>query len=237
MSVVDESALVNPVSSVLRQSWSQVVLQTRWCPGLGRAVVSVRQAVGTGFGCLAGGMPVIRADAAGLVQEARPFSQVIFEGGGAQSEGVPLRQGVCEQASLNKSCFSQSSSSRRRTVSGATATGHRLIPRQFKSSFQSLCASRRRLSIYSICISTVYHSAELMRLLLIYIIITAQGIALAVKDCAVLSICHTGCDPPLPAHYSLVLSISAIIKEEQLQFPVLPAVPRSWWGLWCVSCS
>ena len=73
VSVVDENALVNPVSSVLRQSWPQVVLQTRWCPGFGRAVVSVRQAVGAGFGCLAGGMPVIRvirADAAGLVQEA-----------------------------------------------------------------------------------------------------------------------------------------------------------------------
>jgi hypothetical protein len=70
VSVVDENALVNPVSSVLRQSWPQVVLQTRWCPGLGRAVVSVRQAVGAGFGCLAGGMPVIRADAAGLVREA-----------------------------------------------------------------------------------------------------------------------------------------------------------------------
>jgi hypothetical protein len=48
-----------------------VVLKIGWCPGLGgRAVVSVRQAVGAGFGCLAEGMPVIRADAAGLVQEA-----------------------------------------------------------------------------------------------------------------------------------------------------------------------
>jgi hypothetical protein len=48
-----------------------VVLKIGWCPDLGgRAVVSVRQAVGAGFGCLAGGMPVIRADAAGLVQEA-----------------------------------------------------------------------------------------------------------------------------------------------------------------------
>jgi len=48
-----------------------VVLKIGLCPGLGgRAVVSVRQAVGAGFGCLAGGMPVIRSDAAGLVQEA-----------------------------------------------------------------------------------------------------------------------------------------------------------------------
>ena len=107
----------------------------------------------------------------------------------------------------SSTAYTGSSSSRRPTVSGATATGHRLIPRQFKSSFQSLCASRRRLSIYSICISTVYHSAELMRLLLIYIIITTQCIVLAIKDCAVLSICHTGCDPPLPAHYAQVLSI------------------------------
>ncbi len=42
VSVVDESALVNPVSSVLRQSWPLVVLQTRWCPGLGGAVISVQ---------------------------------------------------------------------------------------------------------------------------------------------------------------------------------------------------
>jgi hypothetical protein len=71
VSVVDESASVSPVSSVLPESWPFVVLQIGWCPGLGgRAVVSVRQADGAGFGCLAEGMPVIRADAAGLVQEA-----------------------------------------------------------------------------------------------------------------------------------------------------------------------
>jgi hypothetical protein len=70
-SVVDESASVSPVSSVLPESWPFVVLQIGWCPDLGgRAVVSVRQADGAGFGCLAEGVPVTRADAAGLVQEA-----------------------------------------------------------------------------------------------------------------------------------------------------------------------
>jgi hypothetical protein len=97
--------------------------------------------------------------------------------------------------------YTESSSSRRRTVSGAKATGHRLIPRQFKSSFQSLCASRRRLSIYSTYISSVYHSAEFMQPLVLTIIIATHCIVLAIKDCAVLSIYHTGCDPPLRDHY------------------------------------
>ncbi len=49
-----------------------VVLKVGSCPDLSGAVISVRQAVGAGFGYLAGGMPVIRADvaASGLVQEA-----------------------------------------------------------------------------------------------------------------------------------------------------------------------
>jgi len=97
--------------------------------------------------------------------------------------------------------YNKSSSSRRRIVSGATATGHRLIPLQFKSFFQSLCASRRRLSIYSAYISSVYHSAEFMQPLVLTIIIATHYIVLANKDCAILSICHTGCDPPLRDHY------------------------------------
>jgi hypothetical protein len=101
----------------------------------------------------------------------------------------------------SSTAYTGSSSSRRPTVSGATATGHRLIPRQFKSSYQSLCASRRRLSIYSTYISSVYYSAEFLRPLVLTIIIATHCIVLAIKDCAVLSICHTGCDPPLRDHY------------------------------------
>jgi hypothetical protein len=66
---VDRLAAISSVGDASREA--VVVLKIGWCPGLGgRAVVSVRQAVGAGFGCLAEGMPVIRADAAGLVQEA-----------------------------------------------------------------------------------------------------------------------------------------------------------------------
>jgi hypothetical protein len=66
---VDRLDAISSVGGVSREA--VVVLKIGWCPDLGgRAVVSVRQAVGAGFGCLAGGMPVIRADAAGLVQEA-----------------------------------------------------------------------------------------------------------------------------------------------------------------------
>ena len=66
---VDRLDAISSVGDASREA--VVVLKIDWCPGLGgRAVVSVRQAVGAGFGCLAEGMPVIRADAAGLVQEA-----------------------------------------------------------------------------------------------------------------------------------------------------------------------
>ena len=66
---VDRLDAISSVGDASREA--VVVLKIGWCPDLGgRAVVSVRQAVGAGFGCLAGGMPVIRADAAGLVQEA-----------------------------------------------------------------------------------------------------------------------------------------------------------------------
>ena len=44
-------------------------------------------------------------------------------------------------------------------------------------------------------------SAESMQPLLLAIIVATHYIVLAVKDCAVLSVCHTGCDPPLRDHY------------------------------------
>ena len=44
-------------------------------------------------------------------------------------------------------------------------------------------------------------SAAFMLPLDLSIITSQQCIVLAVKDCAVLSICHTGCDPPLRGHY------------------------------------
>jgi hypothetical protein len=66
---VDRLDAISSVGGASREA--VVVLKIGRCPGLGgRAVVSVSQAVGAGFGCLAGGMPVIRADAAGLGQEA-----------------------------------------------------------------------------------------------------------------------------------------------------------------------
>jgi hypothetical protein len=43
-------------------------------------------------------------------------------------------------------------------------------------------------------------SAEFVPPLVLAIIIAAHYIVLAIKDCAVLSICHTGCDPPLRDH-------------------------------------
>jgi hypothetical protein len=44
-------------------------------------------------------------------------------------------------------------------------------------------------------------SAEFMQPLVLAIIIATRYIVLAIKDCAVLSICHSGCDPPLRDHY------------------------------------
>jgi len=44
-------------------------------------------------------------------------------------------------------------------------------------------------------------SAEFMQPLVLAIIVATHYIVLAIKDCAVLSICHTGCDPPLRDHY------------------------------------
>jgi hypothetical protein len=44
-------------------------------------------------------------------------------------------------------------------------------------------------------------SAEFMQPLVLTIIIATHYIVLAIKDCAVLSIWHTGCDPPLRDHY------------------------------------
>jgi len=40
-------------------------------------------------------------------------------------------------------------------------------------------------------------SAEFIQPPVLFLIIATQYVVLAVKDCAVLSICHTGCDPPL----------------------------------------
>ena len=40
-------------------------------------------------------------------------------------------------------------------------------------------------------------SAEYVQPPVLYLIIATQCTVLAVKDCAVLSICHSGCDPPL----------------------------------------
>ena len=44
-------------------------------------------------------------------------------------------------------------------------------------------------------------SAEFMQPLVLAIIVATHYIVLAIKDCAVLSICHTGCDPPLRDHH------------------------------------
>ena len=69
---VDRLAAVRSVD-VASQETVVVVIKIGWCPDLGghgAAVVSVHEAVGAGFGYLAGGMPVLRADATGLVQEA-----------------------------------------------------------------------------------------------------------------------------------------------------------------------
>ena len=66
---VDRLDAISSVGDASREAG--VVLKIGWCPDMGgRAVVSVRKAVGAGFGYLAEGMPVIRADTAGLVQEA-----------------------------------------------------------------------------------------------------------------------------------------------------------------------
>ena len=66
---VDRLDAISSVGDASREA--DVVLKIGWCPDMGgRAVVSVRKAVGAGFGYLAEGMPVIRADAAGLVQKA-----------------------------------------------------------------------------------------------------------------------------------------------------------------------
>jgi hypothetical protein len=66
---VDRLDAISSVGDASREA--DVVLKIGWCPDMGgRAVVSVRKAVGAGFGYLAEGMPVIRADTAGLVQEA-----------------------------------------------------------------------------------------------------------------------------------------------------------------------
>ena len=68
-SAVDRLEAISSVGDASREA--VVVLKIGWCPDMGgRAVVSVRKAVGAGFGYLAEGMPVIRADTAGLVQEA-----------------------------------------------------------------------------------------------------------------------------------------------------------------------
>ena len=47
----------------------------------------------------------------------------------------------------------------------------------------------------------ISRSAEFMQPPVLYLIIATQCIMLAVQDCAVLSICHSGCDPPLRDHY------------------------------------
>jgi hypothetical protein len=44
-------------------------------------------------------------------------------------------------------------------------------------------------------------SAEFMQPLVLIIIVATHYTVLAIKDCAVLSIYHTGCDPPLRDHY------------------------------------
>ena len=44
-------------------------------------------------------------------------------------------------------------------------------------------------------------SAEFVQPLVLTVIVATHYTVLAIKDCAVLSICHTGCDPPLRDHY------------------------------------
>ncbi len=44
-------------------------------------------------------------------------------------------------------------------------------------------------------------SAEFMQPLVLTIIAATHYVVLVIKDCAVLSIWHTGCDPPLRDHY------------------------------------
>ena len=80
MSVVNESALVNPVSSMLRQSWPLVVLQTRWCPGLGGAVISVESSTAyTGSSSSRG--PTVSLSGATAASSSRLFNRCALRGG------------------------------------------------------------------------------------------------------------------------------------------------------------
>ena len=56
-------------------------------------------------------------------------------------------------------------------------------------------------------------SAEFIQPPVLFLIIATQYVVLAVKDCAVLSICHTGCDPPSAIFWEALHSASAIFWE------------------------
>ncbi len=81
------------------------------------------------------------------------------------------------------------------------------------SSVQRFAAPRKHTMSSRDMAVGISSSAEFMQPLVLTIIIATQCIVLAVKDCAVLSICHTGCDPPLPAHYSQVIFRGAQVKS------------------------
>ena len=66
------------------------------------------------------------------------------------------------------------------------------------SSVQRFAVPRKQtVSSRDMAVGIFLNSAAFMQPLVISIITSQQCIVLAVKDCAVLSICHSGCDPPL----------------------------------------
>jgi len=68
------------------------------------------------------------------------------------------------------------------------------------SSVQRFAVPRKQ-TVSSRDIAVGISSTAEMQPLVLAIIIATHYIVLAIKDCAVLSICHTGCDPPLRDHY------------------------------------
>jgi hypothetical protein len=67
------------------------------------------------------------------------------------------------------------------------------------SSVQSFAVMGKRTMPSRDVAVEVLSSAEFMQPLVLSIIIATQCLVLAVRHCAVLSICHAGCDPPWPA--------------------------------------
>ena len=59
---------------------------------------------------------------------------------------------------------------------------------------------KQTVSSRDMAVGIFLNSAAFMQPPVLYLIIATQCIVLAVKDCAVLSICHSGCDPPLRDH-------------------------------------